>query len=68
MKALIIGNQDRYDKFYPQSTFADSVEKYYVPLKTPLGQIPEEALSAEFLAADAIAEVPAELKIGRAHV
>lgn len=61
MKALIIGNQKRYEKFYPATPFADSVEKIYVSMETPFSQYPKEAFDADFLAADAIAKVPAEL-------
>lgn len=64
MKAFIIGNQKRYEKFYPATAFADSVEKIYVDLATPLEAYPQEAWEADFLAADAIAEVPAELIAG----
>lgn len=61
MKALIIGSRARYEKFYPATDFAESVEKVYVDLGTPVEEIVKLASDAQFLAADAIAKVPAEL-------
>lgn len=61
MKVLIIGNKKRYEKFYPATPFADAVEKVYVDMGTPVNAFSEDALEADFIAADAIAEVPAEL-------
>lgn len=60
-KVLIIGSRARYEKFYPATEFADSLEKVYVDLGTPVEDILEKAKDAWFIAADAIAEVPAEL-------
>ena len=61
MKTLIIGDRKRYEKFYPATAFADAAEKVYVPMATPVGSYPAEALDADFLAADAVAKVPAAL-------
>lgn len=61
MKALLIGNQARFEKFYRSTPFADALEKFYHPTSAPLEELPAEALEAEFLAADAIANVPARL-------
>ncbi len=58
MKVLIIGNQDRYEKFSPHTEFSEKAEKIFVPLKAPWEEYPEEGLEAEYLAADAIARVP----------
>lgn len=61
MKALIIGQKERYEKYYPNTDFANSVEKIYVGLKTPVNEIIALASDVDFIAADAIAKVPADL-------
>lgn len=62
MKVLIIGSRERYEKFCPVTTeFAKSVEKVYVDLGTSVERILEAAWDADFIAADAIAKVPADL-------
>ena len=61
MKALIIGSRARYEKFYPGTEFADSVEKVYVDMGTPEEEILSLAGDADYLAADAIAKVSAKL-------
>lgn len=61
MKALVIGNRARFEKFMPDTEFIRSLEKIYVGLDVPVGEYPREALEAEFLAADAVARVPGEL-------
>lgn len=61
MKALIIGSKSRYEKFYPSNPFTDSLEKVYVELGTPDEEILKVAADAEFIAADAIADVSGAL-------
>ncbi len=61
MKALIIGNRKRYEKYMPHLDFVNQVEKIFVDLSAPLEEYPKEAFDADFLAADAIAKVPREL-------
>jgi phosphoglycerate dehydrogenase-like enzyme len=61
MKALIIGNKARYEKFYPSNAFTDSLEKIYIPMGTPEEEILKQASDADFLAADAIASVSGNL-------
>ncbi len=61
MKALIIGSQTRYEKYLPHSSFTDSVEKSYYPLQSPIEDIAPADLTADFMAVDAIARVPASL-------
>ncbi len=61
MKALVIGSQERFEKYMPDMEFAREIEKIYVDLNMPLEEYPQEAFEAEFLAADAIAGVPGEL-------
>ena len=61
MRALILGDRKRYEKYYPGTDFADTVEKLYYDISIPLDCISSEGKSAEFLAVDAIGKVPAEL-------
>lgn len=61
MKAILIGNRERFEKFYPHTAFADTVEKFYLSMEEVTQGIPAEARDAQFLAADAIARVPADL-------
>ncbi|MCD7746698.1 MAG: hydroxyacid dehydrogenase [Lachnospiraceae bacterium] len=61
MKAILIGNRERFEKFYPDTDFANSVEKVYMTMEQVQCGIPQNALDAEFLAADAIAQVPERL-------
>lgn len=83
MKAILIGNRERFEKFCPDTPFANAVEKVYLSLEQAraAGKLPAEACSeetlpleiltvrdllaeargAEFLAADAIAQVPESL-------
>jgi len=61
MKAILIGNRERFEKFYPHTAFADIVEKVYLSMEEAMQGIPAEARDAQFLAADAIARVPADL-------
>ncbi len=58
MKAILIGNRERFEKFYPNTDFANSVEKIYLTMEEAACGIPQDASDAEFLAADAIAQVP----------
>ncbi|MCD8015636.1 MAG: NAD(P)-binding domain-containing protein [Lachnospiraceae bacterium] len=58
MKAILIGNRERFEKFYPDTDFANSVEKIYLTMEQAACGIPRDASDAEFLAADAIAQVP----------
>lgn len=61
MKALLIGNRERFQKYDPHTAFSDAVEKIYVTMETAQQDIPSHALDADFIAADAIAEVPGSL-------
>lgn len=61
MKALIIADRSRYERFYPGGEFADSLEKIYVSMKEPADEILKQAADADFIAADAISPVPREL-------
>lgn len=61
MKVLIIGKKERYEKYCPDTEFASSAEKIYFDLKTPVEEMLAAASDADFIAADAIAEVPADL-------
>ena len=61
MKALIIGNQERYEKFCPDTDFSRKVKKVYAALDTPVEEILRLGADASFLAADAIAKVPGEV-------
>jgi phosphoglycerate dehydrogenase-like enzyme len=65
MKALLIGNRARFEKFMPSEAplahFAQGVEKVYVDMQTPAEAYPAEALDADVIAADSIARVPASL-------
>ena len=61
MKVLIIGKKERYEKYCPDTEFARSAEKINVDLKTPVEEMLAAASDADFIAADAIAKVPAEL-------
>ncbi|MCD7818252.1 MAG: 2-hydroxyacid dehydrogenase [Lachnospiraceae bacterium] len=63
MKAVLIGNKERFEKFCPDTTFVRSIEKVYLSLDEVEKVLPEEAQvsGAQFLAADAIARVPESL-------
>lgn len=65
MKAILIGNRERFEKFYPNTEFANSVEKIYFTMEEvnqALTGLPGEKIQdALFLAADAIAKVPESL-------
>ncbi|MCD8021463.1 MAG: NAD(P)-binding domain-containing protein [Lachnospiraceae bacterium] len=61
MKAILIGNRQRYGRFYPDTAFENSVEKIYMTMEEAGQGIPEEARDAQFLVVDAIANVPAGL-------
>lgn len=61
MKALIIGNKERYEKFFPKNQFSMSVEKIYCDINTPLNSISESVKDADFIAVDAIGKVPGQL-------
>ncbi|MCD7955060.1 MAG: NAD(P)-binding domain-containing protein [Lachnospiraceae bacterium] len=49
MKAILIGNRERFEKFYPDTPFANAVEKVYFSLEQAraLGEIPLETQSAK---------------------
>ncbi len=61
MKALIIGDRQRYDKFNPHTEFSDHIEKVYVDITTPVEDYPKAALDADFASVDAITAFPEEL-------
>ena len=61
MKALIIADRKRYERFLPDTPFVRELEKVFVPLGTPDEEILKAGGDADFLAADAIAQVSAGL-------
>ncbi|MCC8050694.1 MAG: NAD(P)-binding domain-containing protein [Clostridiales bacterium] len=65
MKAILIGNRERFEKFYPNTEFANAVEKIYLTMEEVnqalSGLSGGEIQDALFLAADAIAKVPESL-------
>jgi lactate dehydrogenase-like 2-hydroxyacid dehydrogenase len=61
MKALIIGNRARSEKYMPDNEFTRSVEKVYFPLGTDDDEILKSASDAEYLQVDAIGKVSAHL-------
>ncbi len=77
MKAILIGNRERFEKFCPDTEFVNAVEKIYLTMEevkqalselsgeNPLMNVAQrqlmEARDAQFLAADAIAKVPESL-------
>lgn len=61
MKALIIADRKRYEKFMPDTPFVRELEKVFMPLGTPDAELLQAGGDADFLAADAIAKVSAEL-------
>ena len=61
MKVLILGSQNRFEKFMPKSAFAEKAEKIYLPKDTPEEEILAAAGDAEAIAVDAIGRVPGSL-------
>lgn len=61
MKALLIGNRERFEKFDPHTAFSDVVDKVYVDMALLPDGLLDEALDADFIAADAIASVTGDV-------
>jgi phosphoglycerate dehydrogenase-like enzyme len=61
MKALIIGNRERSEKYMPDNEFTRSIDKVYFPLGTDDDIMLESASDAEYLQVDAIGKVSGHL-------
>ena len=57
MKALLIGNRERFIRFDPHTPFSDAVTKAFLDMEDLRTPLPAEVLDADFIAADAIAPV-----------
>ena len=61
MKALLIGNRERFIKFDPHTPFSDTVTKMFLSMEDLRAPLPEDILDADFVAADAIAPVTGDM-------
>lgn len=64
MKAVIIGNPQRTERYAPDLEVFRQTQKVFFPLGTPVEEILRENSDADVLLVDAIASVPAELIAG----
>lgn len=64
MKLLHLGKPGNVEKYTTEDAFTASVERTDLPMTTPVGEILAAASDADFILADAMGAVPAELICG----
>lgn len=68
VKVLHLGSRERYETYDPHTPFSDAAENIYLPMDTPVPEVLAKAADAEYIIADAVAKVPAELLQGMPHL